>query len=188
MAAGNRLNHTNSNTPQLMEDIAGDFHYGALVRNADGGVTAFKIMRPPGPGASGGEVSAYLDARTNGTDVVSSIDLAALGWGNPLFLPVSTWDALPNGYDDHFSIAVGVDYLDRVWVSGNSRANMVDPLNHSGGLHWVRYDPALGDFDDPASWTSPAVPAVYTDCGFNAGATYHHYCRLTNGTLILFNS
>ena len=183
---GHRLNHQSSCTPQLMEDIAGDNHYGVIIRTSDGGATAFKQLRPPPVGATGLEVINFITRRTAGLDVLETFDLFSLP-GNPLQLPVNTWDGLPSGIDDHFGLAVGVDYLDRVWISGNARENFIDD-KHSGPLHWTRYDPALGDFDDPASWTSPAYPAVFLACGPNFGHTYHRYARLSDGTLIFFLS
>jgi hypothetical protein len=189
---GHHLNNNGSNAPQIMENIEGTAHYGVMIRTTDGGVTAFKALRPPLAGASAPTIAAFHAARDIGADIEVTMDLSLLP-GNPLWLPICTWNypITPGGpgMDDHFSVAIGVDYLNRVWVSGNARENYVDEA-HSGSLHWTRYDPGLntGNFDDPTSWTTPAYPDVFLNCGQNKGHTYHQYVRLSNGTLILFIS
>lgn len=189
---GHRLNHQGSITPQLMEDINGEFHYAVMIHTTGGGVTALKIMRPPTVNATPEKIQEYIDAKANGTEVVKSMNLfgnsiiALRTPGGPLRLPIVSHEG---PHDDHFGIAVGVDYLNRVWISGNPRQSWTTGnISHSGGLHWICYDPVDGEFDDPAAWSEPAYPQAFTACGPNYGHTYHHYCRLTDGTLILFLS
>ena len=173
---GHKLNNTGSLTPQIMENTVASHRHGVSINVSDGMAKYFRQNMHP-----------TIAERVAGTDIDQVFDLQTIA-GNPLVLPIQTWeDATP---DDHFGLAIGLDHQTKIWIVGNAHNNNGTD-NHDSQLRMVKCNVAGGSVN-PADWV--AIPHGHASmvkvaaCGVNAGYTYHHFRRLSDGHLLWFLS
>lgn len=158
MAFPANRNGSNSMTPQVMAGfLDSNYLYGAYIKTG-GGAVAYRWHEP--------------------TNVYQTIDLSTVA-SNQLELPM--FDLT----DDHYSLVVGVDSQDNVFITGNHHDNLSSPAKY----HFLQCT-NVSDFTNAASWAA-ASTAHFINLATTPSAgnyTYSIFDRLTNGTLLHFMS
>jgi Right handed beta helix region len=160
MLEPNSRNGSNNAGPQIMSGFLNkDYMYGIHI-TLDSNAVAFRWHEP--------------------TNTYQTFDLTLIS-SNELELPL----VVPS--DDHYTLNVGVDNLDRMYIIGNHHDSSDTPIPTTP--HFVRCT-NTSDFTNVASWS--VQPATHFQNLDNDASPitycYHLFERLTDGTLLHFLS